>query len=268
MTVRYVKTLDEVRRLQKLYAEPEFESFRSISAVYETDPEVVAAVIPPPLRPTDSPVVTISVSHIGRSNALQPFGAAGLAVQAEYEGLVGNYSLTMPMSTDSAVIFGRELYGEPKKVADIEVRQTGDRVVGTVRRYGITYIELAGDVVEEGTPGEAAESNQFYFKYMPAPDGQGFDNDPVLVRVRHTGRSRVVRKLSGEVTLRESPHDPVVDIPVRRLIAMSYAEGDTYTHGEILTRAPGESFLPYMFGKVDDLELLAKDAAVVRASGA
>jgi acetoacetate decarboxylase len=30
---------------------------------------------------------------------------------------VGDYPLTMPMSTDSAVIFGRELYGEPKKIS-------------------------------------------------------------------------------------------------------------------------------------------------------
>jgi len=261
MSVRYVKSLEEVRRLQKLYAAPEFEQTRGISAVYETDPEIVAAVIPPPLRPTDRPLVTISVSHIGRSNALQPFGAAGLAVQAQYEGIVGNYSLTMPMSTDSAVIFGRELYGEPKKVADIAVSRDGDDVVGTVSRYGITYIELRGHVIETLEPSERRESNQFYFKYMPAPDGHGFDNDPVLVRVRHTGRSRLSQRLEGEIILRESSHDPVVDLPVRALVSMAYAEGDTYTHGEILTRVPGESFLPYMFGKVDDLELLAREVA-------
>ena len=49
---RYVKTLEDVRRLQKLYAEPEFEQHRGISGVYETDPEIIAAVLPPPLKPT------------------------------------------------------------------------------------------------------------------------------------------------------------------------------------------------------------------------
>jgi acetoacetate decarboxylase len=232
MSVRFVKTLEEVRRLQKLYAQPEFEQFRGISAVFETDPDVIAAVLPPPLKPTDNPIASVSVSHIGLSNGLQPFGAAGLSVQCEYEGIVGDYPLTMPMSTDSAVIFGRELYGEPKKVADIQVRRNGDNIVGTVQRYGITYIELQGDVVEAGEPGDSGESSRFYFKYMPAPDGNGFDNDPVLVRVRHTGKTRLVERLDGEVLLRESAHDPVADIPMRKLLSMSYAEGDTYTHGE------------------------------------
>ena len=94
-----------------------------------------------------------------------------------------------------------------------------------------------------------------------------FDNGPVLVRVRHTGRTRVVRRLEGTITLRESAHDPVVDIPVRKQLRMAYSEGDVYTHGEILTRVPGESFLPYMFGKLDDLELLAQEVGtgVVRS---
>ena len=159
MTPRYVRTLEQVRRLQKLYAEPEFKQFRSITALYETDPEVIAAVLPPPLTPTERPLVSVSVSHIGMSNGLQPFGAAGLAVECSYEGLVGTYPLTMPMSTDSAVIFGRELYGEPKKVAEIQVVKSGDQVKGTVERYGVTYIELFGTVTEEMEPGDSGESS-------------------------------------------------------------------------------------------------------------
>ena len=265
MQLRYVKTLEETAALQQLYAEPAFERSCGVSAVDETDPEIIAAVLPPPLQPTDEPLVTVSVSHIGASNTLQPFGAAGLAVAAQYEGIVGSYPLTMPMSTDSAVIFGRELYGEPKKVAEINVVREGDHAAGTVQRYGITYLEIRGTVVESVEPPGPGESSRFYFKFMPAPDGDGFDNDPVLVRVRHTGGSRLVERLDGEVILRESPHDPVVDVPVRKLLGVSYTEGDTYTHGEILARVPGESFLPYMFGKMDDLALLAKAAQTARA---
>ncbi len=265
MQLRYVTTLEEAAELQQLYAQPAFERSRGISAVYRTDPEIIAKVLPLPLQPTDEPLATVSVSHIGASNTLQPFGAAGLAVAAQYEGIVGSYPLTMPMSTDSAVIFGRELYGEPKKVAEIDVQRDGDSIVGTVQRYDITYLEIRGDVVESVEPGESNESSRFYFKFMPAPDGKGFDNDPVLVRVRHTGRSRLIERLDGEVILRESPHDPVVDVPVRELLSVTYSEGDTYTHGEILTRISGESFLPYMFGKMDDLKLLAEAAQTASA---
>ena len=262
MQLRYVKTLEEVRGFQKLYATPEFEQFRGLSASFRTDPEVIAAVLPPPLEPTDEPIASVSVSHIGLSNTLQPFGAAGLSVRCRYEDIVGDYPITMPMSTDSAVIFGRELYGEPKKVANIHVRRDGDELTGTVERYGTVYIEIRGRAAEQLEPGESRESSRFYFKFMPAPDGDGFDNDPVLVRVRHTGHTRLVERLEGDVLLRESPHDPVADIPIREVLNVGYAEGDTYTHGEILTRVPGESFLPYMFGKADDLQLLAGEVGI------
>ncbi len=261
MKLRYVKTLREVRRLQQLYAAPAFEQFRGLSATFRTDPEVIAAILPPPLEPADEPIASAGVSWIGRSNTLQPFGAGGLNVRCRYEGIVGDYPVTMPMSTDSAVVFGRELYGEPKKVADIRVRRDGDEITGTIERYGVAYIEIRGRVAGRLRAGESRETSRFYFKFMPAPDGRGFDNDPVLVRVRHTGRTRLVERLEGELLLRESPHDPVADIPVRELLGLTYSEGDTYTHGEILTRVPGESFLPYMFGKIDDLELLAEETA-------
>ena len=262
MKLRYVKTLEQVRQLQNLYAEPAFESFRSLSVSFETDPEVIKAVLPPPLEPDEQPLASASNSRIGTSNTLQPFGAAGLSVRCRYKNIVGDYPLTMPMSTDAAVIFGRELYGEPKKVAEINVFEDDDTFLGTVQRYGVTYMEIRGESSEVLKGGDSGISNRFYFKYMPAPDGVGFDNDPVLVRVRHTGSTRRVERLEGDLILRESEHDPVVDVPILDIKTVMYSEGDTYTHGEILDRVPGESFLPYMFGKVDDLELLAREGVV------
>jgi len=100
-------------------------------------------------------MVTVSVSEIGRSNCVGPFNGAGVNVACTYEGQDGVYCLAMPMSTDTAVIFGRELYAEPKKLADIELDQRpGGHVRGTVTRRGITIIELRGrfeDVFQEVT---------------------------------------------------------------------------------------------------------------------
>lgn len=262
MKLRYVKTLEQVRQLQNLYAAPAFESFRSLSVSFETDPEIIKAVLPPPLEPDEQPLASASISLIGTSNTLQPFGAAGLVVRCRYKDIVGFYPITMPMSTDAAVIFGRELYGEPKKVAEINVSEDEDKFVGTVQRYGVTYMEIQGQSCEILEGGDSGIQNRFYFKYMPAPDGVGFDNDPVLVLVRHTGSTRRVERLEGDLILRESDHDPVVDIPILDVRSVMYSEGDSYTHGEILDRVPGESFLPYMFGKVDDLELLAREGVV------
>ena len=60
--LRYVKSAEEVQRAAE--ANPEFlkSTVQSIRAVYETDPAVVAAVIPQPLKPTDRPEVCATFS--------------------------------------------------------------------------------------------------------------------------------------------------------------------------------------------------------------
>jgi acetoacetate decarboxylase len=120
----------------------------SLMALYETDPEVVAAVLPPPLEPTDRPLVRVTVARVDLGRDLPPFGAGTFAVQARHGDVVGNYPLVMPMTTEQSVIGGRETFGEPKKLADVRLEQDGDRVTGTVRRLGVTFVELTGTVTE------------------------------------------------------------------------------------------------------------------------
>jgi acetoacetate decarboxylase len=62
-----------------------------------------------------------------------------------------------------------------------------------------------------------------------------------------------VSEVAGDVILRESPFDPVVDLPVRRLVKMEYEEGTTQSSGKVLRSVPGEWLLPFLHGRYDDL---------------
>ena len=66
----------------------------------------------------------------------------------------------------------------------------------------------------------------FYFKCSPSPDGKGFDTEPALVHVRRHEEARDGRAIDGTLTLGESPLDPIVDIPVGRIVSMQFARGD------------------------------------------
>ena len=46
-------------------------------------------------------------------------------MRARYQGIEANYCLAMPMSTDVAIIFGRELFGEPKKQGRVRLESDG-----------------------------------------------------------------------------------------------------------------------------------------------
>lgn len=225
----------------------------SLTATYETDLDVARAVLPPPLEPGAAPHVRISIATVDLGRGMPPFAAGTFAVSACHEGTEGWYPLLMPMSTEMAVISGRETFGEPKKLADMELERDGNRVRGTVTRMGTTIVEIAGAVIGAREAPPDAERVDFYLKFLLAPDGDGFDSDPALVLCRRLESTRKLENVDGEVVLRDSPFDPVADVPVRSVVEMTLAERRSTQTGEIVARVPGKQVLPYAHQRYDFL---------------
>jgi acetoacetate decarboxylase len=258
-TIRYAARTPEQLRNREVQATSVGAWSTSLTASYETDPEVVAAVLPPPLEPTDQPLVRVSVARVDLGRGLPPFGAGTVAVQARHDGAVGNYPLVMPMSTEQSVIGGRETFGEPKKLAQVTLEQDGDLVIGRVTRLGITFVELTGTVVETLEAPDDQDRVDFYFKFLPAPDGKGFDAEPSLVYCHRHETYRSLARVDGRVTLTESRFDPVADLPVRRLVSMTLSERRATQRGEIVTRVPGEWLAPFVHQRYDDLSPVGEE---------
>ena len=102
MLTRFVKSPEEIARLQAILAAPSFFDIRTLALSIETDPAVVRELLPPPLEPGDSPRVTLSVSDIRESNCVGPFRGASVNIACRYGGEEGLYCLAMPMSTGGA----------------------------------------------------------------------------------------------------------------------------------------------------------------------
>ncbi len=253
--LRYVKTPEQVR--QSAESNPEFleSTVSSIRAVYETDPAIVAAVIPQPLKPTDRPEVCVTFSHVAMHVSPEltiEIGSTIFGVRAFHDGVEGIYLITMPMTTEQAVVPGRETYGEPKKIAQIDFEKGEGRVKATCSRMGIPYLAAEGTLGEPQGPRDLVE-HAYCFKAFPSCErGVGFAQDPLLVRLEWRHHHRNVWPLEGSVTLTESPFDPVADLPVRRLVRMEYEEGQTESNGTVLRPVPGEWLLPYLHQRYDD----------------
>lgn len=253
---RYVKTPAERALAEKF--NPEFlpSTLRQIRAVYETDPEIAAAVLPPPLRPAARPEVGVTISQVAMQ--LAPgfdvsIGAALLGVRAVHEGVEGLYLITMPMTTEGAVVGGRETYGEPKKLAQIDFDWGSDVISATVTRHGVPYMELRGRR-GEALPAREFTEHAYCFKCLPALErGKGLEFDPLLVRLEWHHHFARVERMDGEVILRESMMDPVADLPVRRVVGMTYEEGSTRSGGKVLCSVPAAGFLPFLHSRYDDI---------------
>lgn len=253
--LRYLKTLEQVKQAKE--SNPEFmdSTMQSIRCVYETDPALVAAVIPQPLKPTDKPEVCVTFTHIAMHVTPEmtiEIGATIFGVRAFHDGIEGTYLLTMPMTTEQAVVPGRETFGEPKKIAQIDFQKDGDQVSCSVSRMGYTYLSAKGTLGESLGPRTFTE-HAFCFKAFPSCNQEDyFDQDPVLVQLEWKQNHKIVNKLDGELILGESPFDPVADLPIRRMLKLEYESGTTQSNGKVLRTVPGEWLLPFLHQRYDD----------------
>src|ERR1700722_4482860 len=78
----------------------------NLLAIYETDPEVVAAVLPRPLEAVE-PHVRVNFAQVEMPDG-SPLSAGTIAVKCRHGETVGSYDLLMIMDTESAVVGGRE----------------------------------------------------------------------------------------------------------------------------------------------------------------
>ncbi|GAA2026794.1 hypothetical protein GCM10009839_26670 [Catenulispora yoronensis] len=235
-----------------------------VHAVWETDPDALAQVLPPPLKPGAKPYVRATINNVDIFGT--PLGAAAISVACTHGEEEGWYSLVMPMTTERSLIGGREVFGEPKKLAEVTVERDGEAITAKVTRHGVAFAEIHGRVGERLEAPAPYVKTDWYLKFLPAVDGHGFDADPLLVRCLRTEKTRLLHAVDGEVVLRESALDPVADLPVRRLVEITFGEKTSDQRGEVVARLDPAAILPYIHQRYDD-PAQVHDSVEVQAAG-
>lgn len=232
-----------------------------LSVEFLTDESVVAEVLPPPLEPTETPAVRAMVGR-WQSNCVGDFYGGSVYVAARHEGVEGEYVLAMYMSGDVPTIYGRDLFGEPKKIADSGLMRRGDAFRGWIDRGGVRIMELQGEMSRD-TGGFDAEGYNFNFKARPAANGAGLEEDAILTRAKFDVHATASMEGAGSVVLRGTVHDPLDEIPVRSVQRATYTECDLIGQCEAVATTPADVFLPYHHGRHDDWSALDTESAAV-----
>ena len=119
-------------------------------------------------------------------------------------------------------------------------------------------IEVKGTIGPDLELPADEERVDFYFKFLPAPDGNGFDADPSLVYCYRETQTRSHKGVTGTVTLNESRFDPVVDIPMLGDPTITLSERRSAQRGEIVATVPSADLIPYQHQRYDDLSPVGK----------
>lgn len=257
----FVKTAEEIARIEHALSYPRFVGGQMLSVEFQTDESVVAEVLPPPLEPSAAPAVR---AMIGRweSNCVGDFSGGSIYVSARHEGIEGEYVLAMYMNCDVPTIYGRDLFGEPKKIAESVLRRRGDAFRGYVERGGVRIIDLQGEMSKDLGAFDA-EGYNFNFKARPDAGGSGLQEDAILTRAHFEVHATSALEGAGSVVLRGTVHDPLDEIPVRSVTKATYTECDLIGSCEAVATTPAGVFAPYHHGRHDDWSALDTESAAV-----
>ena len=192
-----------------------------LEVTYLTDPEIHAQVLPPPLTRPPEPRVRVHFTRIEVGGQLHEIVCSFL-LDAMYGDRLGQFSAVMPIDLETAVSPSRERNGEPKKLAQLEFERVGDHVHAGVTRQGVTIIEVVGDVAGDLAVPEPYPVLQFWYKFLPAVSGEGFDAGPFLVTLHQTMKPETCERVEGKLVLRDLPGTPVADLPVLELEGARY----------------------------------------------
>jgi acetoacetate decarboxylase len=240
----FVKRPDEIARIEHALSHPRFVNGEMLSVDFLTDPAVVEEILPPPLEPADTPRVTAMVGR-WQSNCVGDFYGGAIYVAARHDGVDGDYVLAMYMDNDIPTIYGRDLFGEPKKLATSQVHRHGDTFHGYVDRHGVRLIELHGLLTTDLGPFEAVGVN-YNFKARPNADGHGLQEDAILTKATFDTRATAAREGAGSVVLRGA-----------------FLECDLIAACEAVATTPADVYLPYHHGRHDDWSALDTESAAV-----
>lgn len=228
-------------------------SLPSLEVAYFTEPGALAEALPPPLVAPPEPRVHARVTEIDlKFGDYRHHEMVGyFAVDAIYGDELGEYPLVIPIDMEPAVAISREKFGEPKKLADIELARDGNHVEGRVTRQGVTFIEIVGDVTEELPVPDPYPARQWWFKFLPAVQGEGFDAGPLLVRVDQVRTPESLERVDGKLVLRDLPSCPVVDLPIVETESISWTVRKSTHEPTLVGPVDADAFLPYAFSRYD-----------------
>src|SRR5579862_2266212 len=198
-----------------------FPACPRLEVTYLTDPDVLAEVLPPPLLPPPEPRVHVRFTSI-EANGHVHERVCSILVDAMYRDALGQFCLVMPIDVGDAIAPSRERYGEPKKLAQLEFTRESNHVHASVTRQGVTFVEVVGDITAKLTTPEPYPLLHFWYKFLPAVAGTGFDAGPFLVVLHQTMKPESVERVDGKLVLRDLPGTPVADLPVLEQESIRY----------------------------------------------
>lgn len=259
----FVATKEQVEAFTTFSQQPSF-SQEAINVSFMTTREFVSSILPPGFEPADKPVGMFSISQWG-SPMMGSFDCTWASFACKYKGIEGSYSLFIYIggeegSSELAITWGREVWGDPKKKASSRLFRNGTHRSGTTVRMGTTLMEIEADFTTD-LPALKQDSVAFEVKAYPHSSGLGLHDEARVIALNVTEDYPIRATGKGKVIIRGTNTNPLHTIPIVNVEEITYVSGTVdYKHGAEYKLGCGDAYLPYLLGKgYDNLSSLRAD---------
>lgn len=235
-----------------------------IYMAYMTDPAVIARLLPPPLKPFQMPIVTLSVCHIRKPSFADDYYEAILGIFCTYNKMPGLYPVSLVLGgpgAEMAVQCGRDNGSIPKKLgAEFVMRRDGDHVTAAVTRRGTQLVDLKLDIGQYNspltgalyqfpTPGDNTFGGGYYFHFDREPDENGvahFKNGMLLQNLCEYNY-KTWEPGFASLKLESSVDDPWAELPINTIVGGAYSQNSLLVHKlSFAENVDAEAVIPYL----------------------
>ena len=123
---------------------PLWENARFILADVPLKASQARKILPWGMKLTGPPTATLFIADYRKTGFTIPYKEAGALIHVKTAFGTGVHCCWMPVDDDTALIYGRELLGYPKKLAKIEFEETPESIKASVTRRGVTVLSMRG----------------------------------------------------------------------------------------------------------------------------
>jgi acetoacetate decarboxylase len=123
---------------------PLWEDARFILADVPLKANEARKILPWGMKLTDPPTATLFIADYRKTGFTVPYKESGVLIHVKTLFGTGYHCCWMPVDDDTALIYGRELLGYPKKLAQIDFKETPGEISASVTRRGVKVLSMAG----------------------------------------------------------------------------------------------------------------------------
>jgi len=208
-----------------LYTAPPFDykAYSRVSVFARVDAQALRRAVPMVFDVRDN-LVEFFIMDVPNGGSLGTYAEGGVTVPIMYQGRPGGHILYEIVTNDDAMAVGREVWGYPKKMGEVEWLADDTTVKAKLSRRGVPLLEV--DFKASDTSFEKPDLHpRFQTRIIPSPESATAQTQIIENTL---GQSRLIRQNFGTAVLQLGGNDadPFHELAITEIVGAELTVAD------------------------------------------